>query len=374
MSAQTHFVSRAGSVPLFASHLDVFGGAERSLLAFAAWLHAQERAVHLVTYTNRAEFAQYANFDLPIDVLHPQGGGPAKVKALRAYFLSKPEMLPPLVSGYQPALHATYARIGKFHCLMHDTPVLFETAEHRDTSLKTRLRTAFSNKVVGFGLRHGETIVTSEFLQRDCLKEFGVHAKIARMGGMVSAAGFVRRRFEGELRLLSVCRIEANKRIDWMLNALSTLEQKGLSSQIPWRLDIVGKGSQLDEMRERTAALGLSDRIVFHGFVSDDGLAEFYDRAHLFVMPAVQGYGIPAVEALARGIPVLLHRDSGVSDILLDTPWASVLHGGEEELAPKLEAMLHYLAANEQMAAPPPPELPTEDAWAARVARICGYV
>ena len=35
-------------------------------------------------------------------------------------------------------------------------------------------------------------------------------------------------------------------------------------------------------------------------------------------MPAVQGYGIPAIESLQRGIPVLLHRESGVSDILLE--------------------------------------------------------
>ncbi|MDE1160517.1 MAG: glycosyltransferase family 4 protein [Acidobacteriaceae bacterium] len=375
-TSQEYALQHPDSVPLVIAQLDSLGGAERSLLAMARWLHSQGRAAHLVVYEDQCNFAQYADFPLPIHELKPAGGVRAKIAALKQYFATHHYTSRPLLSGYQPALHATLARIGSFHCLMHDTPVLFEVEELRDQSFKQRLRTWVSNKIIGIGLRRGQTIVTSEFLQQDCRKEFGVRAQIARMGGFVSLSGFVRRPFDGELRLLSVCRIEANKRVDWMLNALASLErqQPPLSSQIPWRFDLAGKGSLLEAMRARAAELGLSERVHFHGFVPDDALDGLYDSAHLFLMPAVQGYGIPAVEALARGIPVLLHRDSGVSDILLDTPWASVLTGGEEELAPKLEAMMRFLATNGQMSAPPPPALPTEDEWAHRVASLCGYV
>jgi glycosyltransferase involved in cell wall biosynthesis len=186
----------------------------------------------------------------------------------------------------------------------------------------------------------------------------------------------VRRPVAGEVRLLSVCRIEANKRIDWMLDALAALERgpEPLSARIPWRLDLAGKGALLQQMRARASELGLAERVTFHGFVPDAELAEMYAQAHLFLMPAVQGYGIPAIEALGRGIPVILHRDSGVSDILLNTPWAAVLTDGKAEMAPTLERMMTYLAANEQMSAPEPPDLPTEDGWAERVAKLCAYV
>src|SRR5271167_1487270 len=113
--------------------------------------------------------------------------------------------------------------------------------------------------------------------------------------------------------------------------------------------------------------LGIGDRIHFHGFVSDAGLEELFTRAHLFLMPAVQGYGIPAIESLQRGIPVLLHRESGVSDILLDTPWATVLTGSESNMTSSLRSAIdgvlegrHHNIAQ--------PHLPTEDEWARQVA------
>ncbi len=98
-----------------------------------------------------------------------------------------------------------------------------------------------------------------------------------------------------------------------------------------------------------------------------------YGEAHLFLMPAVQGYGIPAVEALTRGLPVLLHRESGVSDILLGTPWATVIEGGEEGMLPGLRSAVGNVIGARQ-ADVPLPELPSEDEWAERVARLCGWV
>jgi glycosyltransferase involved in cell wall biosynthesis len=126
-------------------------------------------------------------------------------------------------------------------------------------------------------------------------------------------------------------------------------------------------------MRGLAQALGVDGRVRFAGYVSDDELEALYAEAHLFLMPAVQGYGIPAVEALARGVPVLLHRDSGVSDILLDTPWATVIEGGEEGMLPGLERAIAGVLRGVQLAIAPP-ELPTEDAWAERVAGLCGWV
>lgn len=365
----------ASSIPIFTAQLDLLGGAERSLLALASWLNARGHAAHLVTYADSCQFAQYANFPLRIDELEPSTSSRARVAKLKAYFARNPQFPPPLVSGYQPALHATLAGIGLFHCLMHDTPVLFTSSAQ--PSLKERLRLTVLNRIIAAGLkRGGRTIVTSEFLQRDCRKLFGVNADIARMGGFGEPGAFLRRPFDGELRLLSVCRIESNKRIDWMLDALAALERgsQPLSSRIPWRFDLAGKGALLEAMRARAADLGLSQRVHFHGFVPDDALATLYDRAHLFLMPAVQGYGIPAIEALQRGIPVILHRESGVSDILLDTPWAAVLTGGPEELAPTLERMMSWLASNAHLVAPAPPELPSENSWAERVATLCGYI
>ncbi len=372
-------VASAGdlSIPLFVPEIEQLGGAERSLLALARHLYSRGRNAHLLTYIDHCNFAQYADLPLRIDVLGPDRSVKAKITALRRYLAARPANAPAvLASGYQPALHLVLAGTNHFHCLMHDTPTLF--GDEGTRSLKGRLRIAISNRIIGYGFRrgHGRMIVTSEFLRDDCRRQFGVTADIVRMGGMGQPCSFRRRPVRDQLRLLSVCRIEPNKRIDWMLDALAALEAapRPLSSRIDWRLDLAGKGALLEPMRRRVEELRLAGRVVFHGFVPDSELEALYDQAHGFLMPAVQGYGIPAIEALQRGIPVLLHRESGVSDILLDTPWATVLTGGPEEMTPKLAAMIEFLLINGQMTAPPPPDLPTEEQWAEQVIQLCGYV
>jgi glycosyltransferase involved in cell wall biosynthesis len=178
-----------------------------------------------------------------------------------------------------------------------------------------------------------------------------------------------------QLRLFSVCRIEANKRIDWMIRSLAELErgEVPLSSRVDWQLDLAGKGSLIPSLQEMANHLGIGNRIHFHGFVSDDDLEQLFARTHLLLMPAVQGYGIPAIESLQRGIPVLLHRESGVSDILLDTPWATVLTNGEAQMTAALQSAIDGVLEGKHHAVAQP-QLPTEDSWAEQVARLCGWL
>ncbi len=367
----------AHAVPLFMSEIEQMGGAERSLLALGRWLHRHGRSVYLLTYRDAANMTVQADFPLPTVELQPTGGLMAKLASLRRHFTHVPTSAPPpIVSGYQPALHLSLSVGGRFHCLMHDTAALFSDPSQRGAGQNLRLRV--SDRIIGYGMRRGGgcLIVTSEFLQSECRKDYGIRAAIARMGGLGDPDAFRRRPLDGKLHMLSVCRIEVNKRIDWVLRALAALEHgpQPLSAHLDWHLTLVGKGSALSSMQALAGQLNLSSRIAFRGYVPDAELEELYNEAHLFLMPAVQGYGIPAIEALQRGIPVLLHRESGVSDILLDTPWATVLTGGAEQLQSHLEAMIDWLRRSEQMHAAPPAALPTEDSWAERVATLCGYV
>lgn len=361
--------------PIVIAEIEQFGGAERSVLALARWMHERGRECQVVTYADHCGLAKYAAH--PLEVVEVKAAGTRKrIAALGAWVKARgPNAPQTLMSGYQPALHATLAGLRGFHDLMHDTPALFSEPGKR-SSVET-LRLAISNKIVGVGLRSGgNTIVTSEFLKAECRRDFGVDAHIARMGGLAGTEGQFRvRPIEGELRMLSVCRIEANKRIDWILRSLALLEHSSppLSMRIDWRLDLAGKGPLLTELTELAASLGLTSRVHFHGFVPDDELQAMYDRAHLLLMPAVQGYGIPAIESLQRGIPVLLHRESGVSDILLETPWATVLSGGPAEMASALAQAIDGVLAGRHHTVPLP-ALPTEDEWAERVARLCGWI
>ena len=363
----------ADSRPILITEIDGFGGAERSLLALSHWLYRQGLAHYLLTYYDHCNIAQYSTSPVTVIELNPRRRAINKIASLRKHFSERgPSPLQLLASGYQPSLHATLAGLRGFHCLMHDTASLL--SGHR--SLKTKLRFAVSNLIIGNGLRSGgKTIVTSEYLRSECRRDFGVDAEIARMGGLGKGGSPRIRPSNRELRMLSVCRIENNKRLDWILRSLAELEKApvALSARVDWRLDLAGKGPLIPSLKEMAANLGIASRVHFHGFLSDDALGELYEQAHLFLMPAIQGYGIPAIESLQRGIPVLLHRESGVSDILLETPWATVLDGGESKMLAAMRTAIdkviegrhHHVAL---------PQLPTESGWAERVAGLCNWV
>lgn len=356
------------------TEIEAMGGAERSVLALSRWLYEHQIPNYVVTYADHIGLAKYAEHPLEVVELRPEMRATKKVAAMRRYFATHREAPKPLMSGYQPALHATLARMRGFHCLMHDTPSLFE--DPAKLNLKRRVARRIFDVITGYGLRSGgRTIVTSEYLRGECRREFNVRADIARMGGLTSGNAFRPRPVTNELRMLSVSRIEPNKRIDWMLRALEALEHEApvLSARVDWHLDVVGKGSALEAMQQLAANLGLGDRVHFHGYLSDAELGKFYETTNLFLMPAVQGYGIPAIEALSCGIPVLLHRESGVSDILRRTPWAVVIDGKESAMLAGLRQAIDNILAGTQIGAPLP-HLPTEDEWAARVARLCNWL
>ncbi len=372
------------SRPILFTEIEQFGGAERAALALCRWLSERDLEGHIVAYEDRSGLSAHALFPLKVVLLRPSGGAWSKVAALRRYFADRGGSSPrPLLSGYQPAVHATLAGLRGFHDLMHDTPSLFD--DSASGGLQHRLRRLASNRIVGFGLRSGgKTIVNSEFLRDECWHDFSVRAEIARMGGFtrnpdVRASAF-RMGEDKQLRMLSVCRLERSKRLDWLLRALGELENSvvaplsaPLSQLVDWRFDLAGRGPALPSLQALAKQLGLEQRIDFRGFVADAELETMYADADLFLMPAVQGYGIPAIESLGRRVPVLLHRDSGVSDILLDTAWATVFDGGElnttAALAKSIEGVLHGRHLTEAL-----PSLPTEDAWAERVATLCDWV
>jgi len=374
------------SRPIVITEIEQFGGAERSVLALASWLHRRGLPSHIVVYADRSNLARYATHPLTVvelrtGELRPAVGKRQRIATLGRYFKGRPpRSLQPLLSGYQAALHGTLAGLRGFHTLMHDTPSLFNDPATR--TFQTRLRLDLSNRIVAHGLRSGgNTIVTSEYLRAECRKDFGIDALIARMGGLTGGAGaapsrvFHIRPVTRELRMLSVCRIEASKRIDWVLRSLAQLElaSPSLSSRIAWRLDLAGKGPLIASLIELAGSLGIARHVHFHGFVPDADLETLYDQAHLFLMPAVQGYGIPGIESLARGIPLLLHRQSGVSDILLDTPWATVVTGGPEKMTAALASAIEGVLEGRHHAIPLT-HLPTEDEWAAQVAQLCGWL
>jgi len=129
----------------------------------------------------------------------------------------------------------------------------------------------------------------------------------------------------GERYLLYVGGISPHKNVETLIDAFARLEADGLWLVLVGALDD-GYLSAADSVRGRIDALGLGERVVVPGFVSDEALACLYAGAAAFVSPSLaEGFGLPAVEAAACGAPVVLsdipaHRETLGEDALFFPP------------------------------------------------------
>lgn len=80
---------------------------------------------------------------------------------------------------------------------------------------------------------------------------------------------------------------------------------------------VSGSGDMERQMILEAASLGISDRVIFVGFLRGDDLTSIYKVADLFVMPSVsEPFGITPLESIIAGTPVLISKQSGVAEVL----------------------------------------------------------
>jgi len=71
-----------------------------------------------------------------------------------------------------------------------------------------------------------------------------------------------------------------------------------------------------DELASQAAKLGLQDRVVLPGYVSDDDLAKLYRLATAYVFPSLsEGFGLPLLEAQMAGLPVVASSSPPLPEI-----------------------------------------------------------
>lgn len=120
--------------------------------------------------------------------------------------------------------------------------------------------------------------------------------------------------------LITVSRLttrEVNKNYDKVLVAMSKLKP-----QIPnLKYVFVGKYEQAEKLRleQKVAELGLTNDVVFTGYIPDTDLSSYYNASDVYVMPSKkEGFGITFIEAMYFGLPVIGGNSDGTSDALLN--------------------------------------------------------
>lgn len=104
---------------------------------------------------------------------------------------------------------------------------------------------------------------------------------------------------------------------------------------------MAGSGDMLTRMIDLVADLGLADKFLFPGYYSRSDVDALFSMADVFVMPSVsEPFGIVPLEAMYKGTPTIISKQSGVSEVLNHV--LKVDFWDTHELAEKILAILKY--------------------------------
>jgi glycosyltransferase involved in cell wall biosynthesis len=104
---------------------------------------------------------------------------------------------------------------------------------------------------------------------------------------------------------------------------------------------MAGSGDLMHRTIEMAAGLGIGQKVLFTGFLCGEEVQKIYEMADLYVMPSVsEPFGIAPLEALNNDIPIIISKQSGVSEVLAHA--LKVDFWDVDEIANKIIAVLKY--------------------------------
>ena len=150
-----------------------------------------------------------------------------------------------------------------------------------------------------------EILMANTRLQRVLAISCGIDAKQFASTSDVSTAS---------RRALFVGRLDYEKRVHVLIEAFSLLPKTlGLS------LELVGDGSERQSLETWAAELGVADRVIFRGHITDSELPKAYARSTVFVMPSTaELQSIATLEAMASGRPIIAANAAALPHLVHD--------------------------------------------------------
>lgn len=228
--------------------------------------------------------------------------------------------------------------------MMHDlSHALFPDQRGEEVSKRLTERNRAIAKIAA------RIIAPSEATKTDLVKLFGVDSKIIRVIPEGYNHFFTEiPEMERQPFFLFLGTISPRKNLVGILEAYARLP-KNIRDE--YSLKIAGvEGWNTGEIYETFERLGLKDRVKFLGHVSDEELRALYNQAAAFLFPSLhEGFGIPILEAMACGCPVVtsnvssLPEVAGEAALLIDPKRADELAQAMTRVVsePKLWARLH---------------------------------
>lgn len=189
--------------------------------------------------------------------------------------------------------------------------------------------------------RAQELFVLSDYAVREKAAIFGLDATF--LAGAITPERVVALEGKTALRaasdpveLVSVSRIDENKRIELLIDAVAELRGRGRDV----RLQLGGKGPAMDNLQAYAAHRGVADAVHFLGFVPEPDIPALYASMDLFVTIDWADYRITTYEVLAENRRAIVSDDTDVDPDLLASGYLFVAAPEAGALADTIERAL----------------------------------
>ncbi|MBN1385732.1 glycosyltransferase family 4 protein [Candidatus Woesearchaeota archaeon] len=202
-----------------------------------------------------------------------------------------------------------------------------------------------------YGMHNADRIIAvSNFTKEKIVNHYGVPADKVEV--VHNAVEFSDKKFnkgsfginKEDKVVLFLGRITIQKGPDYFLYAA----KKVLESDPHVKFVMAGNGDMQPFIIEKAAELGIADRLLFTGFLRGPDIDRAYAMADLYVMPSVsEPFGITPLEALRNNTPVLISKQSGVSEVLQNC--LKVDFWDVHDMANKIIATLKYRPLHEEL-------------------------
>jgi glycosyltransferase involved in cell wall biosynthesis len=185
-------------------------------------------------------------------------------------------------------------------------------------------------------------IAVSEFTKSQIVRHYGIPAhKVSVVYNAVDhgifRGGEVQRLSATDKIVLFLGRVTIQKGPDYFVEAA----RKVLDYDQNVKFVVAGSGDMLGQMINRVMELNMADKFIWAGFVSGKDVDRCYQMADVYVMPSIsEPFGITPLEAIANDTPVIISKQSGVSEVL--THALKVDFWDINEMANKILAVLKY--------------------------------
>jgi glycosyltransferase involved in cell wall biosynthesis len=176
-------------------------------------------------------------------------------------------------------------------------------------------------------------IAVSHFTKRVIVEKYGINPdKIRVVHNAVYPIG------EGEKQnlVLFLGRLTIQKGPEFFLKAA-----KKVLEHEDTKFVVAGMGDMLPRLIDQAVDMGIADKVIFTGKLTEEEVRHIYQISNVYVMPSVsEPFGITALEAISAGTPTIVSKTAGVSETFLNC--FKVDFWDTDEMANKIISLLRY--------------------------------